>query len=111
MYNRQYSPPPPAYPPSQGGPPEYTENDAAQLLGAVTPPPPRSSLRRLSRPVALPQIANDYDSPFARGWNDDLLASGIEQRDWLKFIDGLNIAMVSITRIFVAYKLYLTRNA
>lgn len=92
MSNNQYSPP--GHLP-QDSPPEYTEDDAAILLGAVTPAPPRSSLRPLSLPVALPQTTKSYDAPFVRGWNDDLLASGVEQHDWLKFIDGLNIAMVS----------------
>lgn len=77
-----------------GAPPEYTEEDAAQLFGAVPLAPPRSSLRILDVPVALPQTSNSYDAPFSRGWDPLMEESGVEMVDWLRFIDGLNIAMV-----------------
>jgi hypothetical protein len=49
---------------------------------------------RLPLPLALPQTSSKYDSPFLRAYNQQLEQSGIYQDDWLKFIDGLNCAMV-----------------
>jgi hypothetical protein len=74
-------------------PEDSTESDAELLLGTFPPPPP--SCKPLPVPVCLPQTVSGYDSPFARGFNPHLSESGIEQVDWLKFLDGLNIAIVS----------------
>jgi hypothetical protein len=71
--------------------PQYTDDDAKALFDA--PPPPASS-EPLTLPLALPQINSNYDAPFLRAYNADLAKSGINQDDWLKFIDGLNVAMV-----------------
>jgi len=73
-------------------PPNYTDSDADVLLGSLLPPP--TSCQRLDLPVCLPQTVSGYDAPFARAYNPVLSASGIEQIDWLKFLDGLNIAIV-----------------
>lgn len=72
--------------------PVYTDSDAEALFG--TPPPPTVK-ERLPVPICLPQVTRGYDSPFARGWNPQLATCGIEQEDWLRFLDSLNIAMVS----------------
>lgn len=74
-------------------PPNYTEADAEVLLGRY-PPPPRV-VDRLSLPVALPQIAGTYDASFLRAYNRYLEHSGVNQEDWLRFLDGLNVAIVS----------------
>jgi hypothetical protein len=81
-----------------GPPPSYTDEDAAILLGKF--PPPQDSLRPLAVPVCLPQTVSGYDSPFARAYNPELVESGIGELDWLKFIDGLNIAIVCISSYF-----------
>jgi hypothetical protein len=70
----------------------FTDSDAELLLGAFPPPP--ADCKPLAGPVCLPQTVAGYDSPFARAFNPELLASGIEETDWLKFLDGLNIAIV-----------------
>lgn len=74
-------------------PPVYTDSDAEALW--ITPPPPSILKERLPVPICLPQATRGYDSPFVRGWNPELVTCGIEQEDWLKFLDSLNIAMVS----------------
>lgn len=82
---------------NSGVPPAYTDTDAELLFGTPPPPPPPQSTRqRLDLPVCLPQITSGYDSPFARAYNPQLGAVGIEEDEWLKFLDALNIAMVSI---------------
>ncbi|KAF5364909.1 hypothetical protein D9758_008146 [Tetrapyrgos nigripes] len=50
----------------------------------------------LPLPLCIPQIgaSPDFDSPFARGYNDDLWHFvGISQEMLLNFIDGLNLAI------------------
>lgn len=74
--------------------PEYTDSDAQALLGYYPPPP--AAADPLPLPLALPQVRHSYDSAFLRAYNPDLEHSGIFQEDWLKFIDGLNIAIVSL---------------
>jgi hypothetical protein len=76
-------------------PPNYTDSDADVLLGSLLPPP--TSCQRLDLPICLPQTVSGYDAPFARAYNPVLSASGIEQIDWLKFLDGLNIAIVRLS--------------
>jgi hypothetical protein len=49
----------------------------------------------LPLPLAIPQVAPDYDQPYFRGYNEILVQSGIAMNDWLKFLDALNIAMVT----------------
>lgn len=81
--------------------PTYTEDDAEELLGQY-PPPPRD-VEPLPLPVAVPQIASSYDSPFLRAYNPELERSGVEQEEWLRFVDGLNIAMVSTAVLSVIF--------
>ena len=57
---------------------------------------PESTRQRLQLPICLPQTTSGYDSPFARAHNPQLEASGIEQEEFLNFLDALNIAMVRI---------------
>lgn len=76
-------------------PPAYTDSDAELLFGTPPPPPTDANKQHLHVPVCLPQITGGYDSPFARGYNPQLAVSGIEENDWLRFLDSLNIAMVS----------------
>lgn len=75
-------------------PPEYTSSDAENLLGQFSAPP--SDLQSLALPLALPQISSSYDSPFLRAYSSELVRAGVQQDEWLRFIDGLNIAMVSL---------------
>lgn len=79
-----------------GEPPAYTDADAELLFDIRHPPTAESSRQRLDLPLCLPQTTSGYDSPFARAYNPQLEASGIEQDEWLKFLDALNIAMVGI---------------
>ena len=80
--------------------PEYTESDAEALFTPPAPPPADVKLNKLDLPVALPQINTNYDSAFLRAFTPVLGSSGITQEDWLKIIDGLNIAIVrSLARI------------
>lgn len=76
----------------QPQPPEYTDSDAQNLFNSPRTPP--KDVQALALPLGLPQILNGFDTPFLRAWNPDLELSGIEQDDWLGFIDGLNVAMV-----------------
>lgn len=76
-------------------PSDFTDSDAELLLGTFPPPP--ATCKPLSVPVCLPQTVSGYDSPFARAFNPQLSDSGIDEVDWLKFLDGLNIAIVSWT--------------
>lgn len=70
----------------------YTDSDAERLIGTEVSAPPKQ-VEKLSLPVALPQIAAGFDAPFLRGYGD-LASSGIRQDDWLRFVDGLNVALV-----------------
>jgi hypothetical protein len=74
-------------------PSDFTDSDAELLLGTFPPPP--ATCKPPDVPVCLPQTVSGYDSPFARAYNPQLSQSGIEEVDWLKFLDGLNIAIVS----------------
>lgn len=74
--------------------PEYTDADAETLYGTVSPLPAGARVERLPVPLVLPQIASSYDSAFFRAYNPALQDSEITQDEWLRFIDGLNIAMV-----------------
>jgi hypothetical protein len=79
--------------PKTESPPNFTDSDAEILLGSFPLPP--ASCKPLPVPVCLPQTVSGYDSPFARAFNPELVTSGVEEVDWLKFLDGLNIAIVS----------------
>lgn len=76
-------------------PPTSTDADAEALFGTPPLPGPGTVKERLPVPICLPQATRGYDSPFVRGWHPQLVTSGIEQEDWLRFLDSLNIAMVS----------------
>ncbi|KAF5364913.1 hypothetical protein D9758_008148 [Tetrapyrgos nigripes] len=51
--------------------------------------------RPLPYPLCIPQISvsAEWDSAFARGYNDELQSVGISQEMLLNFIDGLNLAI------------------
>ena len=89
-------------PQPEGALPAYTDEEAELVYR--TPPPPQyeSARQRLQLPVCLPQITGGYDSPFARAYNPQLEASGIERDEFLKFLDALNIAMVRIGQVVVS---------
>jgi hypothetical protein len=82
-----------------GAPPTYTDLDAELVFG-TPPPPPDASRQLLQAPICLPQITGGYDSPFARAYNPQLAASGIELDEFLNFLDALNIAMARASQIF-----------
>ena len=82
-----------------GAPPVYTDLDAELVFGTPAPPP-EVSRQPLQVPICLPQITGGYDSPFARAYNPHLAASGIEQDEFLNFLDALNIAMVRTSHVF-----------
>lgn len=93
--------------PNLGSPPEYTDEDAESLFGVPPPVPDRATLQKLPLPVAVPQIRVAYDASFVRAYSPELVRSGVTQNDWLKFVDGLNIAMVlsRIPKRFISYHL------
>jgi hypothetical protein len=49
----------------------------------------------------LPQITGGYGAPFARGYNPQLAEYGLEQDDFLNFLDALNIAMAPSSPLYV----------
>jgi hypothetical protein len=74
--------------------PQFTDDDARSILEL---PPTYTTLHThapLPLPVCLPQLTTGYDCPFARGSSPALLTSGVQQEDWLHFVDAMNIAMV-----------------
>ncbi|KAJ7181464.1 hypothetical protein C8R43DRAFT_1229342 [Mycena crocata] len=63
---------------------------------AQHPSPPPYYASGLPLPFCTPQIATDFDSPFARGYSSALQsAANISQEQLLAFLDGLNLAMTS----------------
>jgi hypothetical protein len=95
--------------PYPDAPPQYhdIERDAHSLLGDdqqqwMDPPLQR---RPLTAPMCLPQVAAKRDATFARGYNEQMMASGISMTDWLRFLDALNHAMVSTCRLLFASRL------
>ena len=77
--------------------PAYTDADAEALFGTPLPPPP--SVGRLALPIALPQTSSSYDAAFLRAYNEDWRNNSVEMADWLRFVDGLNLSLVSGTVI------------
>ncbi|KAG9003693.1 hypothetical protein FRB93_010914 [Tulasnella sp. JGI-2019a] len=73
--------------------PTYTNDDAQALFDVHTPSPYQLSSLRL--PLCIPQLSIGIEAPFARAYSSELIQSGIEQEDLLKFIDGLNTAMLA----------------
>jgi hypothetical protein len=71
-------------------PPTYT----ATVSDNADPSPVEGT--QLPMPFCLPQIWAKFDSPFGRGYNEYLNEVGISSDIWLKFVDTLNIAMVSV---------------
>ncbi|KDQ11010.1 hypothetical protein BOTBODRAFT_57738 [Botryobasidium botryosum FD-172 SS1] len=69
----------------------YTDNDA-RLLFAPPLLSPSAPVRPIQIPVCVPQLAPGVESPFSRAYSPVLAAAGIDQAEWLKFTDGLNIA-------------------
>ncbi|KAG8978853.1 hypothetical protein FRB94_013149 [Tulasnella sp. JGI-2019a] len=86
VYNRLLDP---------SDPPAYTDDDAQALFEIPLPPTDRTRVAPLRLPLCVPQIGTGIDAPFCRAYCSELSASGIEQTDWLKFCDGLNIAMAA----------------
>ncbi|KAG8873515.1 hypothetical protein FRB97_006658 [Tulasnella sp. 331] len=82
-----------SYPPSD--PPAYTDEDARALFDIPHPPRYFGQTTRLRLPLAVPQSGTGINDPFVRAYAPELSASGIDQLDWLKFCDGLNIAMAA----------------
>jgi hypothetical protein len=70
-----------------------TSNEAGSAY--QQPPQPEDSSLPLPLPLCIPQISvsADWDSAFARGYNDHLHSIGISQQMLLNFIDGLNLAI------------------
>jgi len=82
--------------PSNTSLPAYTDDDARALFDLdAAPPPDLNHISPLRLPLCIPQLTIGIEAPFARAYNYELLKSGIEQVDLLKFIDGLNMAMAA----------------
>ncbi|KAG8873666.1 hypothetical protein FRB98_008854 [Tulasnella sp. 332] len=73
--------------------PAYTDDDARVLFPVYAPPP--GVIIPLRLPLCIPQLSIGMEAPFARAYSAEILQSGIEQDDLLKFIDGLNMAMLA----------------
>lgn len=93
-------------------PPEYSEynsdpptsNNGFENSSASTPPPIPSSTHpnagqqpqqqmsvRSDRPVLVPQVATGKEMPFCRSYSNGLNRFGITQRQFVAFIDTLNM--------------------
>ncbi|KIY47855.1 hypothetical protein FISHEDRAFT_59307 [Fistulina hepatica ATCC 64428] len=88
--------PPPVEPPSY----EELEHNADLLIREYLPQPREKSAgvecAALSLPFCIPQIKSSAIAPFARGTNATLLdALGLSDIEWLRFLDGLNLAIVA----------------
>jgi hypothetical protein len=83
--------------PEQQPPPydirNYAVRDAELLFSTASTS--TAGIRSLELPLCLPQTMSSFDAPFARAYSPDLAACGIQQEDWLNFLDELNIVMVS----------------
>ncbi|KAK7442481.1 hypothetical protein VKT23_016078 [Stygiomarasmius scandens] len=110
-------PSPPDVSPSQNSAPDQPSvvtssgiqlrHDADLLIRHFLPPSPQDSVPgehpesedqiSLPLPLCIPQISvsAEWDSAFARGYNDNLHSLGISQQILLDFIDGLNLAMAA----------------
>jgi hypothetical protein len=84
-------------------PPAFTDADAHVLFPVpYIPPtphgsPPEYSHAPLPAVIALPQMSPGFDQSFARGYHVAMARSGLQMDDWLRFLDALNIAMVSVS--------------
>jgi hypothetical protein len=84
-------------------PPAFTDADAHVLFPVpYIPPtphgsPPEYSHAPLPAVIALPQMSPGFDQSFARGYHVAMARSGLQMGDWLRFLDALNIAMVSVS--------------
>jgi hypothetical protein len=82
-------------------PPAFTDADAHVLFPVPYIPytlhgsPPEYSHGPLPAVIALPQMSPGFDQSFARGYHVAMARSGLQMSDWLRFLDALNIAMVS----------------
>ncbi|KAJ7442594.1 hypothetical protein FB451DRAFT_1057468 [Mycena latifolia] len=71
---------------------DYLIQSFLPIPDAHAPPPYDPS--GIPMPFCTPQIATNFDSPFARGYSPALQTSaGISQEELLSFIDGLNLCM------------------
>lgn len=56
--------------------------------------------QELPLPLCIPQVAGNFDSPFARGYNPVVEDNtGITESEFLAFIDGLNMAIIARSEI------------
>ncbi|KAI8817121.1 uncharacterized protein EV422DRAFT_542494 [Fimicolochytrium jonesii] len=75
--------------------PPYTNEDAAALFhpGAAPVTPPQ--VPALRAPVCVPQQVAGWDSPIARVYSPELAAAGVDVKDWMEFVDAINIALIA----------------
>lgn len=66
-------------------------NKGLGFIEDMQPPPPYSEYEPLSSPIVIPQLSNQFGSPFSRAYAPILESRGIEKHDFLEFIDGINI--------------------
>lgn len=64
---------------------DHGNEDAAALFTGFAPPP-HTKTNPLARPLCLPQLSWNDNSPFMRAYSDELKQSGIEMHDWLNFV-------------------------
>ncbi|KAH8113843.1 hypothetical protein DFH11DRAFT_278873 [Phellopilus nigrolimitatus] len=95
-----------SYPPPTMSPPVYSavaaspeelvahSNKVAEVLFTDIPRAPATH-EPLRLPFCLPQMSSGGTSTFVRAYSRELHASGVKMDDWLRFIDGLNIAMTA----------------
>ncbi|KAI5117563.1 hypothetical protein M0805_004476 [Coniferiporia weirii] len=79
------------------GPEELTKysNEDAEALFSNFRSPPSGGIQPLAMPLCLPQATSGPTSLFVRAYSRELQASGIEIDDWMRFVDGLNLAMTA----------------
>ncbi|KAI9846930.1 MAG: hypothetical protein M1838_001093 [Thelocarpon superellum] len=59
------------------------------------PPPPLGSIPPLRRPIAIPQVTGGIGQPYIRAWAPELESHGISEKEFVEFVDNLNVVTTS----------------
>ncbi|KAI5117050.1 hypothetical protein M0805_007907, partial [Coniferiporia weirii] len=73
---------------------KYSNQDAEALFSGFRESP-SGGVQPLALPLCLPQATSGANALFVRAYSQELRSSGIEVDDWMRFIDGLNLAMTA----------------
>ncbi|KAI5479931.1 hypothetical protein MNV49_002221 [Pseudohyphozyma bogoriensis] len=101
----QYSPDDPYRPQQQS--PHYNPSVSRSSYSSDTltfQPPTTMPPGPLRRPIALPQTGTSSASPFLRGFSTDLEDAGVCQREFMTFVDALNVTIIPNPEVQIAAK-------